>query len=529
MMSRFSVWLGRLGVGRKLMLIYLLDLSAVIYVSGLLISEKLGSIDFTRKEEVGAAYVEAVRQNLMAQLVLPQASPSQLLQARERLAAVRTAHDESLRAADASARFAQALPGESARSAESRGPAALLPLIAERHLVDSARELLTTVSNQSNLILDPDLDSYYVMSIVALRFPELVQVLHDGRALTQQLGAVDARRGARQSKEAQLLTLAGRVDAVRQGIEADYAQASAAGGPALSQALQGGATLLLVQLQLYEGELTRQAESDTVVADDLARLRDAHQLVLSALDEAWAQGLVALTQLLNARVDGLYTRMAVHLGTALLLLAAILSVVYLVAAQIARPLRGLADVAEQVRLTADYTQRAQWHSTDEIGRLFSAFNSMLAQLDQDRLVQQEQAASARAALAQQALMEALPIPMVVTSVPDHRILHVNTPARPWVGDCQRDPWRSGLEPGVRARFFQRLADRDAVDEFEVRWLGGAEPAWAVLSARRLVYQGQDAVLTAFTPINVLKVMEQRLELWAKVFEASSEGIIIMNA
>jgi hypothetical protein len=29
----------------------------------------------------------------------------------------------------------------------------LLPLIAERHLVDSARTLLTTVANQSNLIL----------------------------------------------------------------------------------------------------------------------------------------------------------------------------------------------------------------------------------------------------------------------------------------------------------------------------------------------------------------------------------------
>jgi diguanylate cyclase (GGDEF)-like protein/PAS domain S-box-containing protein len=35
-------------------------------------------------------------------------------------------------------------------------------------------------------------------------------------------------------------------------------------------------------------------------------------------------------------------------------------------------------------------------------------------------------------------------------------------------------------------------------------------------------------LTAFTPINVLKVMERRLELWAKVFEASSESIIIMD-
>ena len=51
-----------------------------------------------------------------------------------------------------------------------------------------------------------------------------------------------------------------------------------------------------------------------------------------------------------------------------------------------------------------------------------------------------------------------------------------------------------------------------MDEFEVRWLGGETPSWAVLSARRLQFQGQDAVLTAFTPINMLKLMEQRLEL-----------------
>ena len=39
-MHRVSGWLGRLSVGRKLMLIYLLDLTAVIYVSSILIHEK---------------------------------------------------------------------------------------------------------------------------------------------------------------------------------------------------------------------------------------------------------------------------------------------------------------------------------------------------------------------------------------------------------------------------------------------------------------------------------------------------------
>lgn len=529
-MTRFSDWLGRLSVGRKLMLIYLLDLTAVIYVTGLLINEKLDGIDFTRKEVVGTAYVEVVRQNLMAQLTLTRPPLSEQLLSRERLAAVRRADDVALRAADASARFEKSLPRlAAAQTPPKHASPALLPLIAESHLVNSARALLTTVSNQSNLILDPDLDSYYVMSITALRFPELVQVLHDGRVLALQLATAHAGQAVRQSKEAQLLTLAGRVDAISQGIEADYVQAGMAGGDPLKQALLGGQSLLRVQLQLYQAELTQLAEMSAQHAEDLVQLAEVHQATLTALDAAWAQGLVALTGLLNARVDGLYTRMALHLGTALLLLGAILSVVYVVAGLIARPLRGLADVAEQVRLTADYSQRAEWHSQDEIGRLFAAFNRMLAQLDEDRKVQQELAASARAAQAQHELVEAFPIPIVVTSVPVHDILHVNTPARQWVGQSRQDPWRTGLEPGVRARFFQRLSDRGVVDEFEVRWLGGTEPAWAVLSARRLTYQGQDAVLTAFTPINVLKVMEQRLELWAKVFEASSEGIIIMNA
>jgi diguanylate cyclase (GGDEF)-like protein/PAS domain S-box-containing protein len=109
------------------------------------------------------------------------------------------------------------------------------------------------------------------------------------------------------------------------------------------------------------------------------------------------------------------------------------------------------------------------------------------------------------------------------------VLHANGPAHRWLGDLQTDPWVVGFAPGVRARFFQRLHDQEAVDEFEARWNSPTGPAWAVLSARRLVYQGQDAVLTAFTPINRLKAMEQRLELWAKVFEASSEGIMIVDA
>ncbi len=505
MMSRISLWLGRLSVGRKLTLIYLLDLTAVIYISGILIHEKYLAIDFARKEISGAAYAESVRENLMHSLL------GGVPPALQGFDSIRQRYDAELNTSEQADKLRSLLtrPADPQHSAQ---------------LLTQGRELLTTVGNQSNLILDPDLDSYYVMSLSLLRFPELLQVLYDSQDFMRR----ELRASHHDANNvAQLLALAGRLDAALQGVDSDYTQAWLAASPALKAVLSNGKQRLLQEAYAYSNAVKAAGDESSAPPDPQA-LEAAYQRTLVALDHIWQSAIAQLNILLQARVDGLFQRMWLHLGTALLLLGGILSLVYLVASQIARPLQNLAKVADAVRRTADYSRRAKWHARDEIGQLFNAFNEMLAQLDQDRQLQQKLAASASAAEAQRELVEAFPIPLVVTSVPDHEVLHANTPALPWLGHERGDPWRKGLEPPVRSRFFQRLADFNAVDEFEVRWHGNDTPAWAVLSARRLVFQGRDAVLTAFTPINKLKLMEQRLELWAKVFEASSESIIIMD-
>ena len=505
MLKQVSGWLGKLSVGKKLMLIYLLDLTAVIFVSSILIQEKYLAIDFARKELVGARYTDAVRLSLQTAFLDPAPRPA----AQAAMQQAREQSDALFRSANLSQRFVSAL-GDSSQDARARTLAL-------------ARDLLTTVGNQSNLILDPDLDSYYVMSLSVLRFPELLQALHE----TRQFMLSRQGKAGGQAQAAQLLTLVGRMDVVLQALESDYAQVWLAGSPQLRTALGTTRQALLEQGRLFLGAAVASAEGapGTYPAQ---RLDLAYQDAVRALDRAWQVCIEELQGLLQRRVEGLFSRMWIHLGTALVLLLSILGLVYLVASQIARPLQGLARVADQVRRSADYSHRASWHSRDEIGQLFTAFNGMLEQLDRDRVTQQELIANARAAAAQMELVEALPIPILVTSIPEHDVLHANNPALPWLSGSGKDPWRTGLDAGARGRFFQRLADSGTVDEFEVRWLGAATPSWAVLSARRLRFQGQDAVLTAFAPINKLKHMEQRLELWAKVFEASSESIIIMD-
>ncbi|WP_395701302.1 HAMP domain-containing protein [Aquabacterium sp.] len=289
----FTRFPGRLSVSRKLMLISLLDLSAVIFVSSILLNEKFIAIDFARKELAGNAYISALRPTLFAPAredPPAAADPASLV---AQVSAVELRQGPGMRSADASEALLAALQP---------------PAVRTRYLV-----------------------------------------------------------------------LEGRLIATARGIDSDFAEALAAAADSqLRQALQPGRAELLTRIESF------RAASRAMLHEGGA-----------------------------ARIAGFFTRMWLHLGTALFLLAMILTAVFFVARQIAWPLRRLSEVADTVRRTGDHTLRAEWQSKDEIGRLVDGFNEMLAQLDHERGIQQELAATARAAVAEgvesEAVAEARPL------------------------------------------------------------------------------------------------------------------------
>ena len=514
--------LARLRVGRKLLLIYLLDLSAVVFISGILIHEKYIAIDFSDKEIVGNTYLYTVRDTLVDVALIgagKRLAPSTLRQDAERLADAEQHYGANMQSAALNERVRGTLDALALQPQSRPTPAAIADAL------NACRELITRVGNQSNLILDPDLDSYYAMSLSILRYPALLDAIN---GIGKQLHDTPVSPSKAEEMRTRYLVLEGQLDAVLQGLKSDFAEATAA-NHGLTVSLAPSVGKMLKAIETYREAARITVDSGTSVEPLLLLRADAAQrAVVERARDSWRETGTDLNGLLQARVKGLFSRMWLHLGTALFLLCGILVMVYFVAQQISRPLRQLARVMDTVRRTGDHSLRASWPSQDEIGQLVIGFNEMLQQLDHERDVQKELAATARASAAQHALVEATPVPMVVTAIPGHEILHANKPALYWLNHCESDPWARGLDSAVRARFFQQLSDREAVDEFEVRWHATAEPTWAMLSARRLVFQGQDAVLTAFTPINQIKLMEQRLELWAKVFEASSEAILILD-
>ena len=192
--------IGRLSVNRKFILIYALDLSAVIFVSTILINEKYIAINFARQEIVGNAYISQIRE-----VLLPTVTDSSADTPAERLMLAEEHYGKTLGSRQLAEKLAGYLDAKKVgvASAEEQKHAMAMALQA----------LITRIGNQSNLILDPDLDSYYTMSLVVLRFPELFDLclrlgdkaLEVGHTVTPQL---------RSKRQTEYLILEGKIDAV---------------------------------------------------------------------------------------------------------------------------------------------------------------------------------------------------------------------------------------------------------------------------------------------------------------------------
>jgi two-component system, sensor histidine kinase and response regulator len=146
----------------------------------------------------------------------------------------------------------------------------------------------------------------------------------------------------------------------------------------------------------------------------------------------------------------------------------------------------------------------------------------------------ERESHARRDEARREIVDAVPIPMTITSATTNRILYINQPAL----DLYRFAAEQALGGDVRERFVdaedrQRLLDRlsreGSVSDFEARLRrSDGTPFWALISSTRMNYRGEEAVLTALTVIERSKQLEEQLRRaehrYRAIFEHSVEGI-----
>jgi signal transduction histidine kinase len=383
-----------LGTGTKLILLCSAFIIAVAVTTYSLVAEKQIAIDFARKELAGNRYLAAVR-NVYAGILtgsVPQTtSPDEIL---KMLAAAQADTPGQLQTAD----FEQELAGALRLLQWSQTEDAKVDFLVVDALA-KARRLALRVGEDSNLVLDPQLDSYYLQDVIVSKLPVLLG--HLGEAQTLFRGAAAAAPAA--ERRTRFLVLDGLVRSTAEGVRDNLAGAYRGNSDgSLRPAVANEFAAMIRSANSYLGALNATIVAAERTEIDAAALDRFHATAVANTIKAWGAAGNELDRLLQRRIEGLLRGLYGSLALTGALGALSILVAVMTHRHIVRPLERLEKLTSTVRETKDYSFRSFYNSRDEIGRLAAAFNDMLAELARARereLAEQARKAATQAELA----------------------------------------------------------------------------------------------------------------------------------
>lgn len=299
----------KLTISRKLsiaLLFFVVPIGAALYE---LVRLQNSSIDFARKEIVGTQYARDLTGVHFAlarhELALAGAASS----AKAGVAAAESKHGADLQSAEAAVAVQKAL--ESGDGVASRA---------------ALRALISRVGDKSNLILDPDLDSFYVMDVAIVKVPDILDRTTD-LALASSKAFVDGYLDT--DEKLNLLVLGGGLKAVLDGLNGsvDAAYGGNADG-SVKAALASAHGAYQVALQNVVGQWAERAPT----AGELAGAIDS-------LERFYAASSADLERLLNKRIDGLVSSQRITLiGEVVTFLLVMFGILFFINRSVTRPL-----------------------------------------------------------------------------------------------------------------------------------------------------------------------------------------------
>lgn len=288
---------------------------------------------------------------------------------------------------------ADALPGSLVAQwqAVRLSPDAAATKLAYAKLITNIRMLITHVGDTSQLIVDPDLDTHYIMDALLLREPELIDRMYAlGYRFNELRGAV-----TQPADRAELAASVGLLQASNDGVRDDLEKSFTTVGsfsrsrdlrPALQplgdRAVAATGRLVGLAKNLAAGSAAGLSAYNSA----LTQAVEAHTALWRSLFDQQGRMLEIRQAADLDRRDGALYRVGAALALSILL-------TFLVARGITRSVRTVANAAESLA-AGDLTQRAEVMSADEVGGMAWAFNAMAERLQSTVEAERE----ARAAL-----------------------------------------------------------------------------------------------------------------------------------
>ena len=268
---------------------------------------------------------------------------------------------------------------------QSLRPRVAHPAVEPGTLVDQVRRLAEQVADKSNLSLDTDLDSYYLMEAVVRRLPALADNLS-----TVGAGEIEQRLALARSvpRQAALLTVLSQAQAERDALDRGHTVAFRE-DPALRSKLEGTLEASWKGVDAI-GALVKSGGRDA------AEAYEGYVGGVGAVFRHYDAAASALDGLLHARMH----RIAVKRLVLLLAVAVtMIVVVYLWVgfyAAVKRAVSALDGVTKRM-LTGEFTGPVMVEGRDELRQVVDSFNSIAGRLRTEWQRAQDESGRARAA------------------------------------------------------------------------------------------------------------------------------------
>ena len=352
----------------KLLLLCSVFVGALAVANYSLVAEKQIAIQFVRKELVGVEHLEALRGDYATILTNEEGEWTGSKSAGRALAETGSTDIHQLDTSALEGALADAIDKlKQAIGADQRRSLSVEALTA-------ARRLASRIGDDSNLTLDPDLDSYYVQDIVVAKIPTLLSQIGE---LHSQLEMQSSDSSSTEQLAVGALVLDGMIRATLTDIEKDLKASYRGGsGAQLRKALDAKVETMVSAWKSYLDTVKARLAG----ANDASALDRSYASAVHSAIDTWSVSLVELKRLLNARLSYLLGKLRSSLLLNGLLVAFSLAFAVVTGRHIVQPLLKLEGLADQVGQTQNYRLRADYESRDEIGRLAAAFNAMLAEL-----------------------------------------------------------------------------------------------------------------------------------------------------
>jgi signal transduction histidine kinase/DNA-binding response OmpR family regulator len=264
-------------------------------------------------------------------------------------------------------------------------------------LLADVHDLFAHVGDTSNLIFDPDLDSYYLMDAVLLKFPAGADLLAQARILGR---GILTRKALTPEERAESILLAGLIQSnleeTRTGMGVAFRNNPAENlKPRLGEALQA-----------YDNATSDglvALRNDIIQAQHITMEPAAYDAVIRKAQAAnvnlWERNATELDGLLQARIDGFaHQKQFIEVFAALVLLM----VLYLWMAFYSgfmRTVSRLKEVSEHM-VSGSMDDVVILETRDELGQVVTSFNNVATRLRMEWAQAREESRRARAAEAQ---------------------------------------------------------------------------------------------------------------------------------